>query len=245
MGSGDVVNLARVGVYNIYYDCKDSSSNEATKRNRRVTVQDTTCPKCSFVKTNGKDSREITLEASFPYTDPYKTDVICTDELNTKIADSKIAATTKDASGNVIDTTSVSIVETTGTYYTTYIAEDDIRTIVVEDTLKPVIKLQYGDKFIKRSAADKLGRKAANDDARTAGLKIQKADENYPTPDDENTDVDTHTHLWQAPSLMSEESQESVNGWVLGAIASAVSGLALLGYSLRKQSQPVATSVPV
>lgn len=290
--SGDVVNLARVGVYNIYYDCKDSSGNEATKRNRRVTVQDTTCPKCSFVKTNGKDSREITLEASFPYTDPYKTDVICTDELNTKIADSKIAATTKDASGNVIDTTSVSIVETTGTYYTTYIAEDDIgntnqvtkpghgkagakeckfhnlgqtadysfdadnldlnynaddytRTIVVEDTLKPVIKLQYGDKFIKRSAADKLGRKAANDDARTAGLKIQKADENYPTPDDENTDVDTHTHLWQAPSLMSEESQESVNGWVLGAIASAVSGLALLGYSLRKQSQPVATSVPV
>merc|ERR1719161_599955 len=37
--SGDVVNLARVGVYNIYYDCKDSSGNEATKRNRKVTVR--------------------------------------------------------------------------------------------------------------------------------------------------------------------------------------------------------------
>merc|ERR1712146_368754 len=74
-----------------------------------------------------------------------------------------------------------------------YNADDYTRTIVVEDTLKPVIKLQYGDKFIKRSAADKLGRKAANDDARTAGLKIQKADENYPTPDDENTDTHTRT----------------------------------------------------
>ena len=50
------------------------------------------------------------------------------------------------------------------------------------------------------------------------------------------------SHLWK---LMAEETTSSVNGWVLGAIASAVSGLALLGYSLRKQAQPVATSVPV
>ena len=52
----------------------------------------------------------------------------------------------------------------------------------------------------------------------------------------------TYNTMWK---LMAEETTSSVNGWVLGAIASAVSGLALLGYSLRKQAQPVATSVPV
>ena len=45
--------------------------------------------------------------------------------------------------------------------------------------------------------------------------------------------------------MAEETATTSVNGWVMGAVASAVSGLALLGYSLRKQAQPVATSVPV
>merc|ERR1711901_9854 len=64
------------------------------------------------------------------------------------------------------------------------------------------------------------------------GLNKDVADTEFP---------DTHT----LPTLMAEETTSSVNGWVLGAIASAVAGLALLGYSLRKQAQPVATSVPV
>merc|ERR1711871_767079 len=51
---------------------------------------------------------------------------------------------------------------------------------------------------------------------------------------------DPETHL---PALMAEESTSSVNGWVVGAIASAVAGLALLGYSTRRTA--VATSVPV
>jgi len=45
------------------------------------------------------------------------------------------------------------------------------------------------------------------------------------------------------PLMAEEASAASVNGWVLGAIASAVTGLALLGYSQRKTT--VATSVPV
>merc|ERR1711871_39587 len=51
---------------------------------------------------------------------------------------------------------------------------------------------------------------------------------------------------WKAVAehgLMAEESTSSVNGWVMGAIASAVAGLALLGYSTRRTA--VATSVPV
>merc|ERR1712178_212900 len=52
--------------------------------------------------------------------------------------------------------------------------------------------------------------------------------------------VDPETHL---PALMAEKSTSSVNGWVVGAIASAVAGLALLGYSTRRTA--VATSVTV
>jgi len=42
--------------------------------------------------------------------------------------------------------------------------------------------------------------------------------------------------------FMAEETTSSVNGWVIGAIASAVTGLALLGFSQRKAT---VTSVPV
>ena len=45
--------------------------------------------------------------------------------------------------------------------------------------------------------------------------------------------------------MAEEPATTAVNGWVIGAVASAVSGLALLGYSLRKSAAPVATSVPV
>merc|ERR1711881_561687 len=51
-----------------------------------------------------------------------------------------------------------------------------------------------------------------------------------------------HANL-AAGGWMAEESTSSVNGWVVGAIASAVAGLALLGYSTRRTA--VATSVPV
>merc|ERR1711968_224748 len=63
-----------------------------------------------------------------------------------------------------------------------------------------------------------------------AGLASGVADTEFP---------DNHA----LPTLMAEETTSSVNGWVLGAIASAVAGLALLGYSTRRTA--VATSVPV
>jgi hypothetical protein len=44
--------------------------------------------------------------------------------------------------------------------------------------------------------------------------------------------------------MAEETSSSSVNGWVMGAVASAVSGLALLGYSLRRNTASV-VSVPV
>merc|ERR1711871_12499 len=44
--SGDVVNLARVGVYTIKYNCQDSAANTADEAARTVVVQDTSCPSC-------------------------------------------------------------------------------------------------------------------------------------------------------------------------------------------------------
>merc|ERR1719453_1263983 len=67
--SGDVVNLARVGTYKIYYNCKDTANNKADLATRTVVVQDTTCPTCNFKDAAAHQS--LVLEASFPYTDNF------------------------------------------------------------------------------------------------------------------------------------------------------------------------------
>merc|ERR1712146_621792 len=83
----------------------------------------------------------------------------------------------------------------------------------------PVIKLKYGDSIIKSGSADNFGYQHPTETGYThQTVAAQPA-----------TEVD-NSHLYVKGSFMAEESQESVNGWVLGAIASAVSGLALLGY---------------
>merc|ERR1712054_11449 len=254
--SGDVVNLARVGTYKIFYNCQDTAKNRADTATRTVTVQDTTCPTCYFKK-GRTQHRTLVLEASFPYTDQFAKDVKCSDDLTSKF-------------------TGKSITDQTGIYFTVYKATDDTknsniiskpgfggnnckfhtldsegkptalrytsseytRTITVKDTLRPVIKLSLkdaknNDVIIKAGAAAKSS---------AADISYQQADASFPQPDGANKPHTVSSHTWK---LMAEETTSSVNGWVLGAIASAVSGLALLGYSLRKQAQPVATSVPV
>merc|ERR1719247_3830346 len=99
------------------------------------------------------------------------------------------------------------------------------RTVTISDTLKPVIKLTYDGETDPIAWSGK-GPNSAAADTYTKGAHTGSGLEGYPY----NT-------------LMAEEQTSSVNGWVLGAIASAVTGLALLGYSQRKTT--VATSVPV
>jgi hypothetical protein len=282
--SGDVVNLARVGTYKIYYNCKDTANNKADLATRTVVVQDTTCPTCNFKDAAAHQS--LVLEASFPYTDNFANDVKCSDELTANI---KPVPTTylgeKNQQGKWQITTTKytkTITDTTGVYYTVYTATDDTknsniisgkkngvilggngckfqtldsqgkptplaytssaytRTIEVKDTLKPVIKLSLKN----AQGADEIIKAGSADASSASNFAYQKQSSNFPSPD-APVPVAQHTadsHLWK---LMAEETTSSVNGWVLGAIASAVSGLALLGYSLRKQAQPVATSVPV
>jgi hypothetical protein len=116
-----------------------------------------------------------------------------------------------------------------GKYVITYHVQDKAgndecnvvsRTVVVKDTLPPVISLNFGGKVIAKSASDALGLDGV---ANPAGKNGQ------------NPFLDG--------KLMAEQASASANAWVLAAAASAVTGLALLGFSQRKQA--VVTSVPV
>merc|ERR1712086_733894 len=183
--SGDVVNMAAVGTYKINYNCEDSAGQTAIQATRTVVVQDTTCPTCKIP--GGSDT--ITEEAS-----------TCTDTLDGAMPNAVIYGT--------VD------VESTGEYPLTYSVTDKnnngadadacesahinngnhfTKTVVVEDTMVPIISLKYrGNNLVGMMA----------------------------------------------------ESTTTVNGWVIGAVASAVSGVALLGYAATRKAT-VATSVPV
>jgi len=182
--SGDVVNMAAVGTYKINYNCEDSAGQKANQATRTVIVEDTTCPTCTVPGA----SQTITVEASFPYTEESST---CTDTLDGAMPNAGIYGKVN--------------VEQTGTYVLTYSATDKngngrnakkcaqahfTKTVVVEDTMVPIISLKY------------------------KGNKLMA------------------------------ESTSTVNGWVIGAVASAVSGVALLGYAATRKTA-VATSVPV
>merc|ERR1719305_182801 len=129
----DVVNLSKIGTYKITYKCKDTAGNAADPLTRTVVVKDTTCPTCKL--NGGQKTQKVVREASFPYSDLGAT---CTDNID------GARPTKRTGTFNV---------ETTGTYVLTYSASDKSgntigkgkckhttrRTIVVKDTLKPVI----------------------------------------------------------------------------------------------------------
>merc|ERR1711990_1065520 len=195
--SGDVVNMAAVGTYKINYNCEDSAGQKALQATRTVVVQDKTCPTCTIP--GGSEQKAITVEASFPYTEEPST---CTDTLDGAMPNAHIYGTVN--------------VEKTGTYVLTYSVTDKngngnnvttcnsasgpdrsdhfTKTVVVEDTMIPIISLKY------------------------RGTNLV--------------------------GMMAEQSTTTVNGWVIGAVASAVSGVALLGYAATRKAT-VATSVPV
>merc|ERR1711975_50338 len=243
--SGDVVNLSKVGTYTITYNCKDSANNAAPPATRTVVVAQTSCPKCTV-----HGNAVVEHEASFAYTDAGAS---CSDVIDgtvTTHCSSDNAAW--DASKGCSDLVDVSI---TGVYNIVYTAQNTVglwnngancrggastygRKVTVSDTLRPVITLRYKGTKVAQGTRDTSGNDITdspthgtlNTQHTAAGLASNVADTQFP---------DSHA----LPTLMAEETTSSVNGWVLGAIASAVAGLALLGYSTRRTA--VATSVPV
>merc|ERR1719399_2716406 len=261
--SGDVVNLSKVGTYTITYNCKDSANNEAPAAQRTVVVAQTSCPKCTMYGKHADNSFDLTHEASFPYTDAGAT---CSDVIDgsiTPVCSTDNSAYTGGETAAVCAQGSKLVdVETTGTYIVTYRAQNTVglwnddsncrgganthkRTVTVVDTLKPVITLKYGgsDTIVAQGSSGEATNSNPSVDYPDAtgspyktAWDTQHASNN---PNNDNFDDPGSAH----PSLMAEQTTSAVNGWVIGAFASAVAGLALLGYSTRRTT--VATSVPV
>jgi hypothetical protein len=112
-----------------------------------------------------------------------------------------------------------------GKYIITYQAKDmslvpacatKTRTVVVRDTFAPVITLHLRNKLIQWSSVKQANNPAASNKA--------------------------NPFLKDGPFLMAESATGSADAWVVGAVASAVTGLALLTYSARATA-PV--TVPV
>merc|ERR1712196_220099 len=252
--SGDVVNLARVGVYTIKYNCQDSAANTADEATRTVVVQDTSCPSCviSDDNTAAADNTDnvVSIEASFPYND---VGAVATDSLQGSFGICSVWSdgVLKSSYKEIVN------VESTGTYYITYRVKDsNVRTVVIIDTLRPAIQLKYGGNVIHEGAGS-FASGAANANRGNTALSHTQEDANGDpvhlgagnyNPAQSQNELAPYTHQWShdANTLMAEQATtSSVNGWVIGAVGSAVTGLALLGYSLRKSAAPVATSVPV
>jgi len=272
--SGDVVNLARVGVYTIKYNCQDSAANTADEATRTVVVQDTSCPSCVISEDNTEaadhSTRTVSIEASFPYND---VGAVATDSLQGSFGICSVW------SNGVLKSSYKEIVnvESTGTYYITYRVKDsngnwndntgctggqtganenkNVRTVVIIDTLRPVIQLKYNSQVIHEGAAS-FATGSGNNNRGNNVLTHTQVDstgdpvhlgDTYENPAHSSVAQAPYTHTWsENMNLMAEQATtSSVNGWVVGAVGSAVTGLALLGYSLRKSAAPVATSVPV
>jgi len=88
------------------------------------------------------------------------------------------------------------------------------RTVLVRDTLPPVISLH-------NSQTDALLDSGA-------GQQYSKINPSKSNPALDSYDADAGTGN---PNLMAESAQTSVNGWIIGAVASGVTGLALVAYA--------------
>jgi hypothetical protein len=243
--TGNNIKLNRPGTYDITYNCKDSSGNDATPLTKHVIVQDKVCPSCTRI-----GSASVMVEASYPY--------------------SELGATCTDAIGfvdpntdTVVTNLPVEIVGavdhmTPGTYTLEYKAKDgsgnwntgDIddeatkkctgaqsaveRVVTVEDSLSPVITLSYNAKPIH------VGDGSAKGHGNVANLAADPNENPYLTQKSLEEKAALAAQAQQF-SLMAEQGT-GANAWMLAAAASAVTGLALLSYGRRV---PVTTSVPV
>jgi hypothetical protein len=110
------------------------------------------------------------------------------------------------------------------------------RTIIVKDTLPPVITLQLNKKLIHTGKGGQMGVMTHN----TANLDMTNPAGYTVGSKSSFEDQKTYGNPNMADATLMAEST-STNGWLIGAVASAVAGVALLGFSARKDT----VSVPV
>jgi len=159
-------------------------------------------------------SNEITVEASFPLDQGLTDPVQCSDDTTT----GSITATQVGASADV---------ELTGTYIMTFTVTDGNGNNNFNDLATNACTICD----VLSADGHSLGAAACNTNSQIRTIHVV----------DTLAPIITITAGTAGTALMAESTQ--VNGWALGAIASAISGIALVGFGASRKS--VATSVPV
>merc|ERR1711934_859808 len=114
----------------------------------------------------------------------------------------------------------------------------NVRTVVIIDTLRPVIQLKYNNQVIHEGAAS-FATGSGNNNRGNNVLTHTEVDntgdpvhlgDGYENPAHSSVAQAPYTHTWsENMNLMAEQATtSSVNGWVVGAVGSAVTGLAPL-----------------
>jgi hypothetical protein len=190
---------------------------------RVITVQDTYCPHCTMT-----GEEKVTVEASFPFTLGNTT---CTDASDTP--DELNAKLTKFGHVDV---------EKTGVYRITYRVKDYngnwndgncigkkryVRTITVQDTLKPVIGLSLGGNEINDSSELRMFSTAETSPITNAvnpiHAKVAAGKFVYPIEDS------------MTRRLMTQNSEPSDSWWAIGVVMGTV-GCTLVGAALMKKT---------
>jgi hypothetical protein len=206
-------NYAVEGVYKLKYVCTNSHGESSDTETRTVVVKDTTCPAC--VVHDGPSS----VEASFPYIDAGAS---CSDTFDGALPT------------EVVDGVNV---ERTGTYTVTYSAQDMagnwnhgessvagvscvggqtyVRTVVVVDTLKPVLALSSDNLLLQTSGAE---------DSSSVDATITE------------NPAKLHTFASSAARRLDEEVGVAPTGqWTTAASGFGLSGVMLLAIAAIKQ----------
>jgi len=220
---GDVVDLTVQATYSIWYSCAPITYTTLTdSKERLVIVKDTTCPVC---QSGGNGI--ITIEASMgiDQLDGFGTEVNCTDDFHASSSLSQNEVATFQ-NGTSVDFATMD--RTIGEYFVTYTATDAnnngvngltndnvacpsnsvVRTVSVTDTLRPVIGLKF----------------------EAGGYHIHSFEDAAINP------AQDHTTFKAAVGWTLMEQSSTANGWMIGAIACAVAGVALVASSSKRQT---------
>jgi len=246
--SGQVVDMKIPGTYLIHYDCQDLSGNRAETSIRTVIIYDTTAPTITM-----GGSAENYVEAGFPFQLATTT---CNDCLDTnptlttstaRFSGETQACTGCDAFVTALNlpagegTAAVHATTTSGAskYLVTYTCTDvytntvtELRTITVKDTLPPVITLHNADTFVAQAQGYGV---SIHSHAGAEHNGLTNAGPGFSTKLEENPARTSVSAGGSNTNLMAESS--SVNGWLIAAVASAVTGVALLGFSSKRTNQ--------
>jgi hypothetical protein len=192
--------MNKLGQHMLTYTCRNPVPWKCqSKAKRQVHIMDRTRPVCTV-----KGDATVSIEASFPYVDEGAT---CSDTFD---------GMKKVKSSGTVDP------NIPGTYKLTYTAmdkvgnhaKDAIRTVIVQDTLKPVIALKYQGKLIHTSGGKDTGV------TRVSAVKGWNKAEPNPASN------------YFGRRLMADTTTGN-GAWALAGLVASIAGLALVAYATK------------